>query len=116
MSLSTLAYLHHILSETRYLIDRARGLTKDEFQGDETLKRAFVRSLEIIGEAAKRIPGDLRQKYSHVEWSAMAGMRDRLIHGYFGVDYDIVWDVVINKVPTLQQEIQQIVDNESNSL
>ena len=98
------------------MIDRARGLTKDEFQGDETLKRDFVRSLEIIGEAAKRIPGDLRQKSSHVAWSAMAGMRERLIHGYFGVYYDIVWYVVITTLPILKQEMKQFVDNESKRL
>jgi len=54
---------------------------------DETLKHAFVRSLEIIGEASKKIPDDFKQKYSHLEWRAIAGMRNRLIHGYFGVDY-----------------------------
>jgi len=64
---------------------------------DETLKRAFVRSIEIIGEAVKKIPSDFKQKYSHIEWRTMAGMRDKLIHDYFGIDYEIVWDVVTNK-------------------
>ena len=80
---------------------------------DETLKRAFVRSLEIIGEASKQIPDDFKQKYSHLEWRAMAGMRDRLIHGYFGVDYGIVWDVVKNKIPILHQAIKEVVEAES---
>lgn len=114
MSLLSLEYLQHILDETKYLTDRAKGLSKDEFVQDDTLKRAFVRSLEIIGEATKNISAELRHKYSHIEWRAIAGMRDRLIHHYFGVDYDIVWDVVINKIPSLQQEIQQIIQNESN--
>jgi len=70
---------------------RSQGVIKAEFLSDETLKRAFVRSLEIIGEAAKQIPEEVRQKYCHVDWRAMAGMRDRPIHGYLGVDYDIVW-------------------------
>lgn len=112
MSRSGLEYLHHILDETEYLTDRGKGLNKDEFMRDETLKRAFVRSIEVIGEAAKQIPDDLRQKHSHVEWRAIAGMRDRLIHGYFGIDYDIVWDVVVNKVPVLQLDIKQIIHNE----
>jgi uncharacterized protein with HEPN domain len=104
MSASMSPYLQHIHTETQYLLDRVQGLEKETFLHDETLKRAFVRSLEIIGEAVKQLPNDLKQRYSHLEWRAMAGMRDRLIHGYFGVDYDIVWDVVINKIPMLQRE------------
>ena len=111
MSHSPLEYLRHVLDEMAYLANRTQGLSKDEFLRDETLRRAFVRSLEIIGEAVKNVPVDFRQKYSHVDWRGMAGMRDRLIHGYFGVDYDIVWDVVINKVPILRKEIQQIIRN-----
>ncbi|MSQ06104.1 MAG: DUF86 domain-containing protein [Dehalococcoidia bacterium] len=90
MSTSSLAYLRHILNETQYLVEQAQGLDREEFLWDETLQRAFVRSLEVIGEATKQLPDDLKQKYGHVEWRAMAGMRDRLIHGYFGVDYEVV--------------------------
>lgn len=115
MSVSALEYLRHILDETQYLMSQAKGLTKDQFMRDQTLKRAFVRSLEIIGEAVKQIPDDLRQKYGHLDWRAMAGMRDRLIHAYFGVDYDIVWDVVIDKVPALYEEIKQIIRAESQT-
>ena len=57
---------------------------------DETLKRALVRSIEIIGEASKKIPNDFRQKYPEIEWRSMTGIRDRLIHDYFGVDYHLV--------------------------
>lgn len=113
MSLSVLEYLRHILDEAEYLMNQAQGLTKDEFMRDATLKRAFVRSLEIIGEAAKKIPDGFRQRYDHMDWRAMAGMRDRLIHAYFGVDYEIVWDVVTTKVPTLRQEIEGVIRNES---
>lgn len=59
---------------------------------DETLRRAFVRSLEITGEATKKVPDDFRAAFPDVEWRAMAGMRDRLIHDYFGVDFELVWD------------------------
>ncbi len=114
MSLSTLEYLRHILDEAEYLMNRVHGLTRDDFMRDATLQRAFVRSLEIIGEAAKKIPSDFRQKYKHVDWRAMAGMRDRLIHGYFGVDYEIVWDVVTTKVPVLRREIENIINLEKS--
>jgi uncharacterized protein with HEPN domain len=112
MSTSIRAYLHHILNETQYLIGQSQGLSKEAFLRDETRQRAFVRSLEIIGEAAKQIPNAIRQKYDHIPWRAISGMRDRLIHAYFGVDYEIVWDAVINKVPELQQEIERILQQE----
>ena len=115
MSLSTLEYLRHILDETEYLMDRSQGLTVGQFMRDATLQRAFVRSIEVIGEASKQIPDELKQKYSHLEWQAMAGMRDRLIHGYFGVDYDIVWDVVTNKIPVLYQAFKEILEAASFS-
>lgn len=66
----------------------------------------------MIGEAVKRLPDRIRQKYGAVEWRAIAGMRDRLIHNYFGIDYDIVWDVVTNKVPELDIEIRKIIKQE----
>ena len=112
MSPSAREYLQHILEETAYVMKSSTGLNKTEFVQDETLKRAYVRSLEIIGEAVKQLPDWLRQKYDVIEWRAMAGMRDRLIHNYFGVDYDIVWDVVINKIPVLDTEIRLILQQE----
>ena len=113
MPRSPLEYLRHILDEAEYLTVAANGLSKEQFAQDETAKRAFVRSIEIIGETTKKVPAELKQRHPDVEWRAMAGMRDRLIHGYFGVDYDIVWDVVTNKAPVLRQEIEEILRSES---
>ena len=115
MPLSPLEYLRHILDEVEYLMEQTKGLTKEGFTHDETLKRAFVRSIEIIGEAAKKLPAQLIQRYPQLEWRAITGMRDKLVHNYFGVDYDIVWDVVTNKVPALRLQIQEILKQERNS-
>jgi uncharacterized protein with HEPN domain len=112
MPLSPLDYLRHILDEAAFLTTQTASLNRQAFLQDEIAKRAFVRSLEIIGEAAKKVSSDLRDRYPDVEWRAITGMRDRLMYDYFGVDYDIVWDVAINKVPELRRQIEQILRHE----
>lgn len=106
-------YLHHILDEIGYIESVLCNIEKTDFLADETLKRSFVRSIEIIGEAVKKIPSDFKEKYSHIEWKRIAGMRDRLIHDYFGVDYYIVWDAATNKLPKLKTQVLEILSEEN---
>ena len=91
-------------------------MSSELFLADETLKRTFVRSLEIVGEAVKQIPEDFRLLYPQVEWRKMAGTRDKLIHDYLGVDYELVWDIVVNKIPALQRAMAEIVATEARDL
>ncbi len=113
MSKEPIEYLKHILVECNYIISVInKSITQDDFLSDETLKRAVVRSLEIIGEATKKIPADFKVKWNSIMWKNMAGMRDRLIHDYMGVNYLIVWDVAKNKIPELTQQIVNVIDKE----
>jgi uncharacterized protein with HEPN domain len=109
-------YLKHIRDESLYIQSViTNAISKDDFLQDETLKRAVVRSLEIIGEATKKIPIDFKIRWKSIAWKNMAGMRDRLIHDYMGVNYLIVWDFVKNKIPDLYQQIVDVIEKEQPS-
>ena len=104
--------VNHINDEVNYLITKSKKLTYLEFLKDETLKRAFVRSLEIIGEAVKNVSTIFREKYTEIPWKKISGMRDKIIHGYFNVDIDIVWKVIVKDIPILKKNIEEIIKKE----
>ena len=109
MSPSLLDFLRHIEHECDYLVRLSAGRDRSALLEDPTISRAIVRSLEVIGEAVKKLPPELRAKYPHVDWSDIAGMRDVLIHHYFGIDYDIVWEVLQEQIPVLLHELKRII-------
>ena len=111
---SPVEILKHIRDEITYLQDIESRVSKSEFLRDGTLKRAGVRSIEVIGEATKRLSDDLREQYPEVSSRQMAGMRDHLVHEYFGVDHEIVWDVMENKLPELAPKIDRIITKIEN--
>ncbi|MEW6556190.1 MAG: DUF86 domain-containing protein [Elusimicrobiota bacterium] len=81
----------------------------DEFLRDMKTQDAVVRNIEIIGEATKNISTDFKKKYKNIEWKNMAGMRDKIIHFYFGVKWEIVWSVIKNEIPLLKEKIEKII-------
>lgn len=85
------------------------GVNYDRFAADFMINFVVVRALEIAGEATKRLPESLRNQYPHIPWKQMAGMRDRIIHGYDNVDLEIVWDVVTQDIPQVKPHLQQIL-------
>ncbi|MBR5167434.1 MAG: DUF86 domain-containing protein [Salinivirgaceae bacterium] len=111
MCKSFIPYLQHILDECNYINSViTKEMVIDQFLADETLKRAVTRSLSIIGEATKKIPADVKYEWRSIEWKQMAGMRDRLVHDYMGVNYHIVWDVAKNIIPSLTFQIQELLN------
>ncbi len=109
MSPSLFDFLRHIAHEREYLMQLKEGRSRAVLLDDPTNSRAIVRSLEVIGEAVKKLPPEIRSKYPQVEWADMAGMRDVLIHHYFGIDLDIVWGVLQKEIPELHHELQGII-------
>jgi uncharacterized protein with HEPN domain len=95
---------HAIERATRY----TAGMSLAQFMLDDKTQDSVIRNLEIIGEATKLLTPELRTQHPHIPWRAMAGMRDRLIHDYFGVNLDIVWQVVTKELPTVYTQIQAI--------
>jgi len=110
VSLSPREYICHILDEIDYILTQIPNTDLASFLKDATLKRAFVRSIEVIGEASKKLPEDVKARQPDIEWRKVTGMRDRLIHDYFGVDYTIVWDVATTKLPDLRVKLQALLE------
>ena len=111
MSRDISLYIKDILQNMRDAQEFIQGLSYDRFASDKKTLNAVVRSVEVIGEAAKKVPDEIRTKYPSVPWKEMAGMRDKLIHFYFGVDREAVWLVVKERIPALAPLIEQILQD-----
>ena len=102
-------YLKDIPTSIQRIEEFIAGMDLDSFQEDDKTASAVMRKLEIIGEAVKQIPDEIRQKNPEVPWKEMAGMRDKLIHFYFGVDYHLVWKAITERLPHVKQEIEKLL-------
>ncbi|MEK6756412.1 MAG: DUF86 domain-containing protein [Bacteroidota bacterium] len=102
-------FLNHIVDGAKLIGEYLAGASRDGFVANRMLQDAVIRELEVIGEATKNISEDLRSKYPDIPWNKMSGMRDKLIHGYFGVDLDAVWDTATKDIPELAIRIESIL-------
>jgi uncharacterized protein with HEPN domain len=103
-------YIRHILDEIEYLQSVRPLLTYDLLTTNITTEHSITRALEIIGEATKNVPDRIKKQYPDVPWREMAGLRDRIIHGYFQIDYTIVWRVITEDLPVIEPKIRAIYD------
>lgn len=101
--------IRHILDAAREAISFADDRSRTDLDTDRKLNLSLVRLLEIIGEAARGISEEFRQTHSDLPWNKMIGMRDRLIHGYFDVNLDVVWETVTKDIPLLIDQLEKIV-------
>lgn len=102
-------FLNDIFNECIYLINRTQNLNYEKFAENEDLKKAFTRSLEVIGEAAKHIPQNIRKKYPQIPWKTIAGIRNKVIHEYFGVIYERIWKTVKEDIPELKVQVEKMI-------
>ncbi len=102
-------YLQDIVDSANEIGDFTAGMSFEDFKNDKKTVNAVIRSLEIMGEAAKKMPDSIRNKYNKVPWKKMAGIRDKLIHEYHGVDLEIIWLVVKEELPQIRPLLSKIL-------
>ncbi len=107
-----LLYIEDIVTSICKILQYTGNASYEDFFKDEMRVDAIVRNFEIIGEASGNIPKEIKDKYPLVEWRKISDFRNVLIHEYFGVNYKIMWDIIKNKLPNLQKEIQSILEKE----
>lgn len=106
-------YLEDMLASAESILDYVSGFSKDDFLADKMRVDAVVRNYEIIGEAASRIPSEIQEKYPKIDWRRIVDLRNVLIHEYFGINRNILWDITANKLPRLIAELRAIIPNEN---
>jgi uncharacterized protein with HEPN domain len=102
-------FVSDIQSAIEKVLSYTAGMDKNQFMKDHKTYDAVLRNLEIIGEAVKNIPDEIKADYDSIEWKKIAGLRDIIVHGYFGIDDDIIWDVICNKLDALLKTAQSIL-------
>src|SRR3989344_3857136 len=108
----SLVFIEHMLESIKLIQAFSRHLTKEKLAKNELRQSAILRELEVIGEAVKNLPEEFINKYPNMEWKKIAGLRDKLIHHYFGIDFDIIWEVIEEDLPPLKKNLEDILNKE----
>jgi uncharacterized protein with HEPN domain len=106
------ARLRHMLDHAREAVALARGKTREDLDAERQLNLSLVRLLEIVGEAASRVPNEVYIRYPEIPWPEIVSMRNRLIHGYDAVDFDILWQIITHDLPPLIAALEKIIQPE----
>ena len=109
-------FLKDIIAAMESIEEFIGDMTLEELKADEKTSSAVIRKFEIVGEASKHIPLKIRDKYTNIKWKSMAGMRDRLIHAYFGIDYNLVWSAIKTEIPNLKLKLKKILSDMEQDL
>lgn len=109
-------YLDDMLEAVKRIEKYTKSLILEKLKKDDLVLDGIVRNLEIIGEAAKNIPAQVKEKHPEIEWKKMSGLRDILAHEYFGIDLEVVWDIVKNKLPILKMQVNRILKENSSKV
>ena len=112
MPRTVLHFLDDIQDATENIWNYTRGISRKEFLSHKMIQDAVVRNFEVIGEAVKNLPDDLKARYPDVEWRKIAGIRDAMVHGYFRIDYEVLWEIIERDLPPLQNRIQAIITDQ----
>jgi uncharacterized protein with HEPN domain len=111
MARDEMVYLHHILDAIITVEEYLHGVDEQKFKATQLLQDGTIRQIEIIGEAVRHVSKDVRKTYPEIPWQDISGMRDKLIHAYFGVDLEKVWDTAREDLPLLKQQVMGILND-----
>lgn len=108
-------YLCDILDNAKKASDFMKGMSEDDFLRDEKTVFAVIRALEVVGEAAKKIPDEVKNKYPDIPWREMTSIRDKLIHDYFGVNFAVIWKTVSEDIPKLIPLMKWVIEDQTSA-
>ncbi len=115
MKKDSIIFISHIIESINLIEEFSKGLTKEKLADNKLKQSAIIRQIEIIGEAAKNLPKEFTEKHQDIPWKDIVGMRDKIIHQYFDIDINIVWDVLEVNLPEIKTKIQRILKDEEQT-